>query len=156
MGIEETGGRGINGILAERELRRKKEEEFNKKLEALDNKMSQMGKGIDKIFLGIDGIGTAEGKKTILDFNIQECWDRIKSSEHGIQDMDTLFSDRFAENPAFRKLALDKLSTEDFVNDVKAKKIEDKLKGMCTDEGCILDVETKIKEARKGKGRKLF
>ncbi|MBA7496619.1 hypothetical protein ES702_07228 [subsurface metagenome] len=156
MGIEETGGGGISGILAERELQSKKEQELNKKLEEMDNKISQIGKNFETVFLGIKGLGQADGKKTILDFNIQQCWDRIKSAEHGYEDMDQIFSDRFAENSDFRAMALEKLSTEDFVNDIKAKKIEDKLKGMCTDEACILEVESKIKEARKGKGKKLF
>lgn len=150
------GEESISGLLAERELQRKKEEEFDKKLQKMDQKISQMGKGLDKIFLGIDGLGKAEGKKTILDFNIQECWDRIKTAEHGWEDMDEIFSDRFAKNPEFRKKALDNLSTQDFVDDVKAKKIEDKLTGMCTDEACRLDVEAKINEVRKGKGQKLF
>ena len=150
------GGENISGILAERELQRKKEEEFDKKLQEMDNKISQMGRNFDKVFLGIDGIAKAEGKKTILDFNIQQCWDRIKAAEHGWEDMDNIFSDRFAKNPDFRKKALDKLSIQDFVDDVKAKKIEDKLKGMCTDEACLLDVEAKIKEAKKGKEKKLF
>jgi len=150
------GEESISGLLAQQELQRKKEEEFDKKLAGMDKKISQMGKNFDKVFLGLDGLGKAEGKKTILDFSPQACWDRIKTSEHGWTDMDGVFSDRFAENPEFRKTALDKLSDEKVIEMVKKKEFDAILTGVCKDEACRTDLASRIKEAQKGKGKKLF
>ncbi|MBA7622588.1 hypothetical protein ES703_29966 [subsurface metagenome] len=149
-------GEDIAGILAERELQRKKEEEFNKKLEQMDKKIAQMGKGLDKVFLSLDGLGKAEGKKSILDFSPQEHWNEIKKSTHGWEDMDSIFTDRFAGNPEFRKTALAKLSDEKVIQMVKSKELDAILTGVCKDEACRADLASRVKEAQKGSQKKLL
>ncbi len=156
MGLEEKGGAGISGILAERELQSLKDAEFNKKLEAMGQEISQMGKNVDKMFLGIKGLGEADGKTTILDFNIQQCWDRIKTSERGYEDMDKIFAGRFANNPEFRKQALDKLSDEKVIEMVKNKELDGILTGVCRDEACRADLTARVKQAQKGTDKKLL
>ena len=152
----EKGGESLSGILALQELERRKEKEFNKKLEEMDKKIAQMGKGLDKVFLGIDGLGKAEGKKTVLDFSPQECWNRVKSSDHGWEDMDKIFTDRFAENPEFRKTALAKLSDEKIIEMEKNKELDGILTGVCKDEACRADLTARVKEAKKGTEKKLL
>ncbi|MBA7608886.1 hypothetical protein ES703_16070 [subsurface metagenome] len=154
MGIE--GGENISGILAERELQRKKEEDFDNKLKEMDKKIAQMGKGLDKVLLGMDGIANGQGKKTILDFSPQACWDRIKSSDNGLEDMDKIFADKFAKNPDFRKQALDELSDEKVVEMVKNKELDGILTGVCKDEACRVDLANRVKEAQKGTEKKLL
>ncbi|MQY59265.1 MAG: hypothetical protein GH144_06630 [Clostridia bacterium] len=150
------GEENIAGILAERELQRKKEEDFDNKLKEMDKKISQMGKNFDKVFLGLDGLGKAEGKKNILDFSPQEHWNEIKKSTHGFEDMDTIFSDRFATNQEFRKQALDALSDEKVVEMVKNKELDAILTGVCKDEACRTDLASRVKQAQKGTEKKLF
>lgn len=86
-------------------------------------------------------------------FHSQEKYDSIKDSPTAVADLDDLYTDKFANDPEYRKLAFSKLSVETFVDDAKKKVIEDKLIGMCQDKTCRVDVEKMMKEA-KGPGEK--
>lgn len=95
-------------------------------------------------------------EKTLDNFTAQEKFDSIKNSESALEDLDGLYADRFASDPEYRKLAFGKLSVETFVDDTKKKIIEDKLKGICQDETCRVDVEKMMKEAKKPGEKKLL
>lgn len=157
MGLEEEGGnKGIDlaGYFAKVKLRELEQKEINDKIEVMDKKISQMGENIEKVVLGMDGMG--EGKGTIQSFSPQEHWQEIKKSAHGWTDMDSIFSDRFAENPEFRKTALGKLSDDKVIEMVKNKELDGILTGVCKDEACRRDLASRVKKAEKGTEKKLL
>lgn len=86
----------------------------------------------------------------------QELWETLKSNESWLQDIDNIYAEKFAKDPEYRKLAMEKLPKEAFVEMAKNKEIEDKLTGMCEDEICRIDVKSKIKEAEKKPEKKLL
>ncbi|MBA7496779.1 hypothetical protein ES702_07388 [subsurface metagenome] len=157
MGLEEEGGgKGIDlaGYFAKVKLRELEQKEINDKIQRMDKKMSEMGQNIEKVVLGMDGMG--KGKKSILDFSPQDHWNEIKKSTHGWEDMDSIFTDRFAGNPEFRKTALAKLSDEKVIEMLKSKELDGILNGVCKDEACRIDLATRVKEAQKTTAKKLF
>lgn len=95
-------------------------------------------------------------EKSLDDFPAQKKYESITKSADGIKDLDNIYVDKFAEDPEYRKLALEKLSPETFVELVKNKEIDDKLIGICQDEACRIDIVKKIKEVEKSTGKKLF
>lgn len=98
-----------------------------------------------------------EGKeKTLDDFSAQDKYDSIKKAPLALADLDNIYVARFAENPEYRKLALEKLSPETFIEMAKNKEIDDKLTGMCQDEACRIDIVKRIKEVEKSTGKKLL
>jgi len=156
MGIEEEGAsKGIDlaGYFAKVKLRELEQKEINDKIEGMDRKISLMGENIEKVILGMDGMGEGKGTKT---FSAQEHWEEIKRSEHGWNDMDDIFSDRFAENAEFRKKALGRLSDEEVVKMQKNKELDGILTGVCKDEACRADLTARLKEAQKGTEKKLL
>ncbi|MBA7713765.1 hypothetical protein ES703_122775 [subsurface metagenome] len=156
MGVEEEGKGGIDlaGYFAKVKLRELEQKAINDKIEGMNDRIGEMGKDIQKVVLGMDGMG--KGKKNILDFSPQEHWNEIKKSTHGFEDMDTIFSDRFATNQEFRKQALDALSDEKVVEMVKNKELDAILTGVCKDEACRVDLASRVKQAQKGTEKKLF
>lgn len=96
-------------------------------------------------------------QKTLDEFTAQEKYNSIRDgAPQAVQDLDNIYVDKFAENPEYRKLALEKLSPETFVELVKNKEIDDKLTGMCQDEACRIDIVKRLKEVEKSTGKKLF
>lgn len=156
MGVEEKGGIDLEGYFAKQKLRDLEQKKINDQIEVMNKKISQMDQNVEKAVLALDGIANAEGKKTILDFNPQQCWNRIEVSEHGWEDMDLKFAGRFAENPEFRKQALEQLSDEKVIEMVKNKELDSILTGVCKDEACRADLTTRVKEAQKTTGKKLL
>jgi len=95
-------------------------------------------------------------EKTLDKYSAQEKYDSIKNAPSALGDLDSIYVDRFAEDPEYRKLALEKLSDEVFVELAKEKAIETKLTALCNDEVCRTDVVAKIKEVEKSTGKKLL
>lgn len=157
MGLEEEGGnKGIDlaGYFAKVKLRELEQKEINDKIEGMGKKISIMGQNLEKVALGLDG--REEGTKTIKSFSIQECWNRIRDSEHGWMDMDKIFSGRFAEDSGFRKKALAELSDDKVVEMVKNKELDGILTGVCKDKACRADLTARVREAERGKEKKLL
>ena len=154
-GEEKGGGTGIDlaGYFAKVKLRELEQKEINDKIELMDKKISTMGKNIEKVVLGMDGMG--EGK-AIKSFSPQEHWDEIKKSIHGQEDMEIIFAGRFAKNPEFRKKALAELSDEKVIEMVKNKELDTILTGVCKDEVCRADLTARVKQAQKGTEKKLL
>jgi len=95
-------------------------------------------------------------EKSLDEYSAQEKYDSIKIASTALADLDNIYAGRFAEDPEYRKLALEKLSPETFVELVKNKEIDDKLTGMCQDEACRIDIAKRIKEVEKSTGKKLL
>jgi len=95
-------------------------------------------------------------EKTLDEYSAQEKYDSIKTAPSALGDLDNIYAGRFAEDPEYRKLALEKLPSEVFIEMVKNKEIDDKLTGMCQDEACRIDIVKRIKEVEKSTGRKLL
>jgi len=95
-------------------------------------------------------------EKTLDKYSAQEKYDSIKNAPSALGDLDNIYADRFAEDPEYRKLALEKLSDDVFVELAKEKAIETKLTALCNDEVCRADVVGKIKEVEKSTGKKLL
>ena len=95
-------------------------------------------------------------EKTLDEYSAQEKYDSIKIAPTALADLDNIYVGRFAEDPEYRKLALEKLSPETFVELIKNKEIDDKLTGMCQDEACRIDIVKRIKEVEKSTGKKLL
>ena len=150
----EEKGIDLDAYFAKVKLQEIEQKKFNDKIEAMNKKVTMMGANIEKVLLATDGMG--KGKKNILDFSPQEHWNEIKKSTHGFEDMDTIFSDRFATNQEFRKQALDALSDEKVVEMVKNKELDAILTGVCKDEACRTDLASRVKQAQKGTEKKLF
>jgi len=89
-------------------------------------------------------------------FTAQEKYDSIKIAPTALSDLDNLYTERFAEDPEYRKQALEKLPDEVFVELAKDKAIETKLTALCNDEVCRTDVVAKIKKVEKSTGKKLL
>ncbi|MBA7530054.1 hypothetical protein ES705_22257 [subsurface metagenome] len=155
-GEEKGGGTGIDleGYFAKVKVRELEQKKINDQIEEMNKKISQMGQNIEKVVLGMDGMG--QGKETIQSFSPQQHWNAIKNSKFGLEDMDSIFSDRFAEKPEFRKQALGKLSDEKVIEMVKSKELDKVLTGVCKDEACRIDLTARVKEAQKGTAKKLL
>lgn len=95
-------------------------------------------------------------EKTLDEYSAQEKYDSIKTAPSALGDLDNIYAGRFAEDPEYRKLALEKLPDEVFVELAKEKAIETKLTALCNDEVCRTDVVAKIKEVEKSTGKKLL
>lgn len=95
-------------------------------------------------------------EKSLNEFTAQEKYNSIKIDPTALGDLDSIYAGRFAEDPEYRKLALEKLPDEVFIELAKEKAIESKLTALCNDEVCRADVVEKIKEVEKATGKKLF
>jgi len=95
-------------------------------------------------------------EKSLDEYSAQEKYDSIKIAPTALADLDNIYAGRFAEDPEYRKLALEKLPDEVFVELAKDKAIESKLTALCKDEVCRTDVVAKIKEVEKSTGKKLL
>lgn len=95
-------------------------------------------------------------EKTLDEYSAQEKYDSIKNAPSALADLDNIYAGRFAEDPDYRKSALEKLPDELFVELAKEKAIESKLTALCKDEVCRTDVVEKIKEVEKSTGKKLL
>jgi len=95
-------------------------------------------------------------EKTLDKFTAQEKYDSMKNAPTALADLDKIYVTRFAEDPEYRKLALENLKDETFVELAKEKAIESKLTALCNDEVCRTDVVAKIKEVEKSTGKKLL
>lgn len=95
-------------------------------------------------------------EKTLDKFSAQEKYDSIKTAPSALADLDSIYVGRFSEDPEYRKLALEKLPDEVFVELAKKKAIESKLTALCKDDVCRTDVVKKIKAVEKSTGKKLL
>ncbi len=142
----------------------KKVGQFGKVLEELQKKLEPFGEvctSVEECQKKLKELEKAPSeeeteKKTLDKYSAQEKYDSIKKAPMALADLDNIYVARFAENPEYRKLALEKLPDEVFVELAKEKAIETKLTALCNDEVCRADVVGKIKEVEKSTGKKLL
>ena len=154
-GEEKGGGIDLDAYFAKQKLQEIEQKKVSDQMKKMDQKISKIGETLEQVVLGIDGV-KAQEKKAALDFSPQQHWNAIKASQHGWEDMDNIFSDRFAEDPEFRKQALGKLSDEKVIEMLKNKELDGILTGVCKDEACRADLTTRVKQAQKTTVKKLL